>query len=636
MKQALLTPCEPVFSNATATYPLRAGVEIVVGRRHESGICVRHESVSRRHASLGFRNGVYVLSDLESSNGTFVNGVAVCYQALRDGDVIKFGDVRFVFNEIECEDDFATPAPTSSADADSGSEKSALPADRDDIGTVDALPTTEDAGVNQDAAMAEFAYAWRFLGFLADAGVGRFADGLQRIVDDVAGIRGVQRVALRVTSPFSGEEMVLTDEQGNGAWAERYWDDGVGMVKQELQWLPAGVADDYDAVLLEPLVMCKRHHGFLAVAVSKDGCRHDIVRVARAGCAAAALFTKLSHGPEGIARDGRKIGAAPTTPVIVGRSDELRQALDMARKAARSQATVLIRGESGTGKELFARLIAAESPRRHGPYICLHCSAIEPTLMGSTLFGHEKGAFTGAIGRKKGIFEEADGGTLFLDEIGELNTEMQVKLLRVLQDGEFMRIGGNQAFHCDVRVIAATNRNLEEAIKTQQFREDLYYRLNVVAITLPPLRTRTSDIPDLAKFFLAEFKTTMYTLVDDISSEALQALRRYPWPGNVRELRNAIERALVLGENSSIGIKDLSDNIANGMVATAAEQQNCSSETDSLTLQSIEQRHIQEVLSQCGGNKKKAADQLGISRSTLYEKLARKSYGNDAEVTIQK
>ncbi|MGI5923436.1 MAG: sigma 54-interacting transcriptional regulator [Lentisphaeria bacterium] len=624
MKQALLTPCEPVFSNAAAAYPLRPGGEVVVGRRHDSGICIRHESVSRRHASLSFRNGAYVLSDLESSNGTFVNGVTICYQALRDGDVVKFGDVRFMFNEIECDEDFATPTRTPSAQAGGRREKGAPAAEGDDMSTVDVQPTTEDAVANQDAAMAEFAYAWRFLGFLADAGLGRYGDGLQCIVDDLAGLRGVQRVALQLSSPFSGEELALADEQGDGAWAKGYRDAGAGMVKQGLRWLPAEAGGDHVAVLLAPLVLCRRHHGFLVVAVSDDACRYDVARVVRAGCEAVALFAKLNQGSDGAVRDGRKGGATATMPVIVGRSDELRQALDMARKAARSQATVLIRGESGTGKELFARLIAAESPRRHGPYICLHCSAIEPTLMGSTLFGHEKGAFTGAVGRKKGIFEEVDGGTLFLDEIGELNSEMQVKLLRVLQDGEFMRVGGNQTLRCDVRVIAATNRNLEEAIKTQQFREDLYYRLNVVTITLPPLRARATDIPDLAKYFLAEFKASMYTPVEDISGEAMQALRRYPWPGNVRELRNAIERALVLGESGSIGLKDLSEEIARGASSTNSSEEDGDFSTASMTLQSVEQRHIQEVLNQCGGNKKKAADQLGISRSTLYEKLARK------------
>ena len=336
---------------------------------------------------------------------------------------------------------------------------------------------------------------------------------------------------------------------------------------------------------------------------------------------------------------------------LVGRSDALKSAMQTARRAAKSNATVLIFGESGTGKELFAHLVYEESNRRKKPFIPVHSSAIEPNLLGSTLFGHEKGAFTGALTQKKGLFEEADGGTIFLDEIGELSAEMQVKLLRVLQEGEFMRVGGTAPIHVDVRVICATNRDLAAAVKEGKFREDLYYRLNVIQISLPPLRERLGDIPDLVRHFVS----LLGGCTRSISNEALAALSRYPWPGNVRELRNCIERALVLSSNDRLEIGDFPPEIVGEVTSSSLRS---SSEGDESSLPSVrngngacipcedrgqkvcassaslppttdtasslaemERRYIQSVLDQCKGNKRLAAERLGISRSTLYEKL---------------
>ena len=314
---------------------------------------------------------------------------------------------------------------------------------------------------------------------------------------------------------------------------------------------------------------------------------------------------------------------------LVGRSDALKSAMQTARRAAKSNATVLIFGESGTGKELFAHLVYEESNRRKKPFIPVHSSAIEPNLLGSTLFGHEKGAFTGALTQKKGLFEEADGGTIFLDEIGELSAEMQVKLLRVLQEGEFMRVGGTAPIHVDVRVICATNRDLAAAVKEGKFREDLYYRLNVIQISLPPLRERLGDVPDLVRHFVS----LLGGCTRSISNEALAALSHYPWPGNVRELRNCIERALVLSPNDRLEIGDLPSEIVGGGAEPCIPcedrgQKVCASSaslpptTDTASsLAEMERRYIQSVLDQCKGNKRLAAERLGISRSTLYEKL---------------
>ena len=282
--------------------------------------------------------------------------------------------------------------------------------------------------------------------------------------------------------------------------------------------------------------------------------------------------------------------------------------MKLAVRAAKSDATVLLFGESGTGKELFARLIYEESNRRKRKYLAVNCSAIEQTLLSSTLFGHEKGAFTGADKQKLGLFEEADGGTLFLDEIGELSQDMQVKLLRVLQEGEFMRVGGTEPVKVDVRVLTATNKDLARLVAEGKFREDLYYRLNVIQITLPPLRDRLGDVEDLVRHFVSEIGGPTRS----ISSEAMSVLSAYSWPGNVRQLRNVMERTIILSQNDELQPEDFPPEIR---VKSAAP----SPRTDNLA--DVEGAHIRATLEACGGNKKLAAERLGISRSTLYEKL---------------
>ena len=312
---------------------------------------------------------------------------------------------------------------------------------------------------------------------------------------------------------------------------------------------------------------------------------------------------------------------------LVGRSEPLKAAMQLAIRAAKSDATVLVCGESGTGKELFARLVYEESRRRKNKYLAVNCSAIEQNLLSSALFGHEKGAFTGADRQKKGLFEEANGGTLFLDEIGELSHDMQVKLLRVLQEGEFMRVGGIEPIKVDVRVIAATNRNLPEAVKEGKFREDLYYRLNVIQINLPPLRERPGDVGDL----VLHFTETIGGSMRGVSQEAMKALCAYSWPGNIRQLRNMMERTIILSANDELQLEDFPDEIRNSFTGSVREPSLASVSAPPVqrvahpfspsSLADFETAHIRAVLEECGGNKKLAAERLGISRSTLYEKL---------------
>ena len=301
---------------------------------------------------------------------------------------------------------------------------------------------------------------------------------------------------------------------------------------------------------------------------------------------------------------------------IIGNSLPMRQMLDLVRQVAPSNATVLLQGESGTGKELVARAVHAWSNRANKPFIALNCAALPESLLEAELFGHEKGSFTGALSRRQGRFELADGGTLFLDELGEMSAQVQVKLLRVLQGGEFERVGGTQTLKVDTRIVAATNKDLKTEVESGRFREDLYYRLNVISLQLPPLRDRREDIPLLAQHFIASYAEKNGKRLTGLTRDALSALMGWRWPGNVRELENAIERAVVLCRGDAIALEDLPPHIRE-------------SEPDprqivipiGTPLEEVEKRLIQETLTATRGDKRLAAQLLGIATRTIYRKL---------------
>ena len=318
---------------------------------------------------------------------------------------------------------------------------------------------------------------------------------------------------------------------------------------------------------------------------------------------------------------------------IVGQAPEIRRAIELALNVAGTTTTVLVQGESGTGKELLANLIHFNSGRENKPYIKINCGAIPETLLESELFGHEKGAFTDARSQRRGRFEEADGGTLFLDEIGEMSMQAQVKLLRVLQDGEFTRVGGNDVINSDVRVIAASNVDLERAVEEGVFRKDLFFRLSVFPITLAPLRTRIEDIHPLVFHFLERYKEKTGRFVSGISKEALRALINYEWPGNVRELENAIERAVIIASGRQIELDDLPEAIGRSAFESTAqsrlERSKAAADGRSIgldiempsTMDEIEKQVIEATLDYTEGDKSRAARLLNIGRKTLYRKL---------------
>ncbi len=301
---------------------------------------------------------------------------------------------------------------------------------------------------------------------------------------------------------------------------------------------------------------------------------------------------------------------------MVADSARMQEVLKLTMQVARSNATVLITGESGTGKELIARAIHYNSPRKAKPLITINCPSIPENLIESELFGHVKGAFTGAIKDRKGQFEQADGGSIFLDEIGELREDLQAKLLRVLQEHEFLPVGGSKVIKVDVRIIAATNRNLEQLIKEKKFREDLYYRLSVVPIRIAPLRDRKEDIPFLVDFFVKKYSEGRKF---KISSETIKSLQNYEWPGNVRELENIIERILTLATDSEITIADIPEHISEKFYEPPGTTINIPEE--GIALDSIERLVIKEILKRTGGNRSKAARMLQIPRHVLLYRL---------------
>ena len=301
---------------------------------------------------------------------------------------------------------------------------------------------------------------------------------------------------------------------------------------------------------------------------------------------------------------------------ILGNDPKMLRVLDTLQQITATDATVLIYGESGTGKELVAKAIHHNSPRRSRPFVALNCASLSEGILESELFGHEKGAFTGASERRVGRFEHADAGTLLLDEVGDMPISTQIKLLRVIEERQIMRVGSNDPIDVDVRLLAATNADLQQLVKEKKFRQDLFFRLNVVAIHMPPLRERKSDIPLLAKSFIQEFSQRHNKPITAVAPSVSKALAQYDWPGNVRELKNCIESMVVVTKDTVLGEDDLPSHIVPGRLALPAPQ-----DLSGMSLQQAERELIRTTLDECGGNRKEAAKKLGIGERTLYRKL---------------
>ncbi len=343
-------------------------------------------------------------------------------------------------------------------------------------------------------------------------------------------------------------------------------------------------------------------------------------------------LVRRAHDHRALAKENvrlkESLAAVSAPDAIVAESPAMRRVLDLIQAVGPTDSTVLVLGGSGTGKELVARAVHAASPRRFGPLVAVHCGALAEGLLESELFGHEKGAFTGASAAHKGKFEQADGGTIFLDEIGDVSPKVQVELLRVLEEKRVTRVGGKQAMPVDFRVVAATNRDLKAAVADGRFREDLYWRLNVVTISIPPLSERPEDIVPLARHFLARLSRSMNLKDMDFAPDAIEALTAHAWPGNVRELQNAVERAVVLGTPPLVRARDLPLPPA----GAAADHPSLPSVGGERSLDVVERAHIEAVLAECAWNVSHAASVLDVDRGTLYNKIRKYALVKPANV----
>ena len=590
--------------------------ELTLGRDSSNHVWAADSFLSRRHCVLTRSGAELRIRDLRSHNGTMVNGIPVQEQELRPGDQISVGHSSFVFlldekdapekkNAVELEDTLTTGDVTVRfriGDSPSGGRE-AHRLNRD----LDALLkiATGIGGIRDSESLQ-----WQLLGFLfdivpAERGAVLFFD---------------RQGAIKSTAAWDRARGPEHPVPVNKALLQRVFQERAGVVVHRASdpaLSESGATGEPVAksLLCVPLTLSEEVLGAIYLDTGKPAERFDEhhleVMTAVAGIAALAL-DNMRHC-EQLEQENLALRAEiGLEHNMIGESPRMLAVFEFIRRAAPTDSTVLIQGESGTGKELVARAIHRNSPRAERPFVAINCAAITETLLESELFGHEKGSFTGASAQKKGKVEIAEGGTLFLDEISELAPGLQAKLLRVLQEREFERVGGTSPIALDIRLIAATNRNLAEAIERGEFRKDLYYRLNVVAVPMPALRERREDIPLLAEHLIGKASRKCKTRVKGISPEARTCLMNYDWPGNVRELENAIERALVLGSGEAL----LPDDLPEAVLEGGAGDSDPAAKYHGAIKESKKQLVLQ-ALQQANGNYIEAAKMLGIHPNSL-------------------
>ncbi len=629
--------------------PLLNGERITIGRAPTNHIVLQDDRASRAHAEIHPTKKGWVIRDLDSRNGTLVDGERLADdRVLTAGETIQIGRVEILVSAGD------PPTDPSGDPATAAGATNAMSAEHevwqqsivhrlsrgrllDDIReSADALPRVGRAA--GELCRLSFALGKSVtLANVATVALETAAPGVQAArglillpatLADVPTSGGVDASLLQPAATFpvglapglvpeAAVATVLTTDEAVVACS-------VGTTD---------ATDDIVSTITAPIRLGSHPVGVLHTECrsrSRDTMADDLefvmavsdaVGVALENLAAReTLSSKLASTATENERLRQRLRAESK---IVGGSDALQGILGQVVRVATTKATVLIRGESGVGKELVASAIHEASDRTKGPFVCLNCAALSETLLESELFGHEKGAFTGATERKIGKFESAHKGTLFLDEIGEMGAAIQAKFLRALEGHAFERVGGSNRVQVDVRVVAATNRDLEEAVKTGDFRRDLYFRLKVVEILVPPLRKRPDDIELLAGHFLERFVTETGRRIEGFTPAAIEAMQAYHWPGNIRELRNCIERAVVLSQSPQIDAAELS---LSQIAAPGDTGKMAASRTGTYTPQSLdelERKHVMATLEATGGNKTKAASILGIERSTLDRKLAR-------------
>ena len=554
-----------------STIPLAEG-EITIGREASNGVAVADPSVSRKHCALRGEAGRFQVRDLDSRNGTMVNGTVIQEQWLQHGDEIAAGDSSFLF--LLQEEDIAAAGRVEFEDGQRTAEttvihpKDVLYLQPDRL--LRELPASSQVARNLNALLkiSRIVHAIRDLDDLQ-------GQLLELIFEVVPAGRGAILLADREGHQFNS--MFARMRQAgqtplvkvSRTVARQVLEQGIAILgtdvpRSDLREIESLAASQVHSLLCVPLTVFQRVIGCIYVDTNSPGNRLDEEHLqlvtAIAGISAVAL--ENARRLQWLEQENERLTVEVSLErSLVGEGAQMKEIYQFLKRVAPTDSTVLIEGESGTGKELAARALHRNSPRANKPFVAINCAAIPETLLESDLFGHERGAFTGASGLKKGRLEIADSGVVFLDEIGELAPALQVKLLRVLQEREFERVGGIHPIKVDIRIIAATNSNLDQAVRDGTFRRDLYYRLAVLKVTMPTLRERSEDIPMLARHFVQKHAKRCKVKPRPISREALSCMVNYDWPGNVRELENAIERALVLGSSDMILPEDLPESL---------------------------------------------------------------------------
>ena len=610
-------------SKKGATFPL-AGEEITIGRESASSISLNHASVSRRHCLIRREQDDFKLFDLDSYNGTFVNGIPVKEQTLFHADQLRIGSIELLFLTEEGEQ-------TTSGHLVRWDDSDPLRQSARELLPETLLHPTEQILIT-DPAHERMA---RDLGVVLRIATRinqlRHTEELVReILDAVFEIIPVDRGAIllgRGEKDFTSVYAKHRDQQNqpvrvSRTVVERVMRERVAVLTNDIQTsetlksAESLMAAQISSLMCVPLIVVEKLLGAIYLDTSDPIVRFDEAHLQLlAGIAGmAAVSLENARQIEWLEDENSRLRSTLAIEHnMIGESPAAQEVYRFIQRVAPAKSAILICGESGTGKELAAHAIHANSPRADQPYVPINCAALTETLLESELFGHEKGAFTGAIGRKQGKLEVAHGGTVFLDEIGEMTMAMQSRLLRFLQDHRIERLGGTRAIELDVRIIAATNRNLEEMIKNGTFREDLYHRLNVVKLTMPPLRDRRDDIPLLASYFTMKYANECKRSVTGITPEARALLQTYDWPGNIRELENAIERAVVLGSADTIGVEDLPRRVLD--LADGGSQIPVNYND---AVKDAKRQIILNALAQSRGNYTEAAGVLGIHPNNLH------------------
>jgi len=599
--------------------------QTTIGRDSANQLSVRDRLLSRQHCRIAKEVEGFTLTDLDSLNGTFINNVPIKTRQLADGDHIKLGKSVFIFLLSESE---ASP-PVNSVLL---SDESLLAGVTVEVRSEDALYLDSDkvqAALNSDERTARDLNTLLKISTAINASrnlpdlQGQLLEVITEAVPARSGaILLVNHTGDDFTSTFGWRRSHKIDREViiSRTIAFQVLRNGSAILRNEVldskELAEILVSSQTHSLLAVPLMLYEKTVGIIYLATSNQFDRFDEhhLQLVMAAAHIAALAIENLLRVEWLENENERLHSEiELSHNMIGESPRMRDVYQRIARVAPTDATVLIRGESGTGKELAARAIHQNSQRANKPFVAINCAALTETLLESELFGHEKGAFTGAVAQKKGKLEIAQGGTLFLDEVGEMTPLLQAKLLRVLQEHEFERVGGTHILKADIRLIAATNRNLEKAIEQGGFREDLYYRLNVVTLLMPPLRERREDIPLLASYFAMKHSDKCKRQIRGITAEARAALMAYDWHGNVRELENAIERAVVLGSGDFIQPEDLPEVILE-----------TESTTDSIStkyhqaVKEAKKQLILQAFDEAGGNYTEAAHRLGVHPNYLH------------------